>query len=123
MMIDLVAAPTVPELPPAAVRLVQLLADPTRRRLFLLLMRGETCNCELVPQLRRSQHLISHHMRQFRAAGLIRERRDERDARWVYYTVDATALAEAWQALGAALDPSRLGTRTPTCGPAAQVCG
>jgi ArsR family transcriptional regulator, arsenate/arsenite/antimonite-responsive transcriptional repressor len=122
MMFDLVAAPTVPEFPPTAVRLVKLLADPTRRRLFLLLMQGETCNCELVPQLGLSQHLISHHIRQFREAGLIRERRDERDARWVYYTVDATALAGAWQALGAALDPSRLGARTPTCGPAAQGC-
>lgn len=121
-MIDLIAAPAVPDLAPAAVRLLKLLADPTRRRIFLLLMQGETCNCELVAQLGLSQHLISHHMRQFREAGLIRERRDERDARWVYYTVEAAALADAWQALGAALDPSRLGTRTPTCGPAAQGC-
>jgi len=110
------------DLAPAAVRLVRLLADPTRRRLFLVLMQGETCNCELVAQLGLSQHLISHHMRQFREAGLIRERRDERDARWVYYTVEVAALAEAWQALGAAFDPSRIGARTPTCGPAAQGC-
>lgn len=123
MMIDAVSTAAYPELAPEAVRLITLLADPTRRRIFLTLMRGETCNCELVEQLGLSQHLISHHVRQLREAGLIRERRDAADARWVYYTINARALGAAWHELGAALDPSQLGTRTPTCGPAAQRCG
>lgn len=27
---------------------LKLMADPTRRRIFLALMQGETCNCEMV---------------------------------------------------------------------------
>ena len=48
MTIDLTTAPSVLDLAAAAVRLLKLLTDPTRRHLFLLLMQGETCNCELV---------------------------------------------------------------------------
>ncbi len=44
MVIEVVAAPAVRDPAPAAVRLLELLADPTRRRLSLLLMRGETGN-------------------------------------------------------------------------------
>ena len=47
MMIELPMAPSTQDIGPAAARLLKLLADPTRRRIFLALMRGETCNCEL----------------------------------------------------------------------------
>lgn len=114
------SAPGMADVPPATARLLKLLADPTRRRIFLALMRGETCNCELATDLGLAQNLISHHLRQLRRAGFVRERRDPEDVRWVYYTVDVAALSEAWQALGAAFDPTRLGTRTPLCGPAAR---
>ena len=113
-------APSTQDVAPAAARLLKLLADPTRRRIFLALMRGETCNCELMQELNLAQNLISHHMRRLREAGLVQERRDESDARWIYYTIAANVLTEAWQALAAAFDPSRLGSRTPYCGPAAQ---
>ena len=108
------------DMAPEAVALLELLANQTRRRIFLALMRGETCNCELAAELRVKENLISHHVRRLRQAGLVRERRDERDARWVYYTLDRDALAAAWRALGLALDPSLIGTRTPDCGPAAR---
>lgn len=108
-----------PDIDPAGARLLKLLADPTRRRIFLALMRGETCNCELTQDLGLAQNLISHHIKQLREAGLIRERRDATDARWIYYTVDAEKLAEAWATITAAFDPRRLGTRLPDCGPVA----
>ena len=96
-------------------RLLRLLADPTRRRIFLALLRGETCNCELAETFGLAQNLISHHVRQLREAGFVRERRDSNDARWIYYAIDADAYRSAWQAVATALDPSLIGTRTPVC--------
>jgi|SRR5579864_980151 len=97
-------------------RLLKLLADPTRRRIFLmLLLRGETCNCELAEGLAVAENLISHHIRQLREAGLVRERRDPADARWIHYTIDAEAYRAAWQALAEDLDPVRIATRSPIC--------
>ena len=108
------------DIAPAGAQLLKLLADPTRRRIFLALLRGETCNCELTQELGLAQNLISHHIKQLREAGLVQERRDARDARWIYYTVNTEKLSEAWESLAAVLHPSQLGTRTPDCGPAAQ---
>ncbi|MGE3912234.1 MAG: ArsR/SmtB family transcription factor, partial [Chloroflexota bacterium] len=101
----------------AAARLLKLLADPTRRRLFLKLTEGETCNCELADGLGIAQNLVSHHIRQLREAGFVRERRDATDARWVYYTLNAEALSDAWQSLDASINPARFGQRAPICPP------
>src|SRR3712207_4608347 len=120
-MIELPLANVPTDLAPAGAQLLKLLADPTRRRIFLSLMRGETCNCELTQELGLAQNLISHHIKQLREGGLVRERRDPSDARWIYYTINAEKLTEAWEALSAALDPRLLGTRTPYCGPAAAL--
>ena len=98
---------------------LRLLADPTRRRIFLHLMGGEVCNCEMVSHLGLAQNLISHHLRQLRQAGLIRARRDERDQRWIYYSIDPEALRQVHGEIGALFDPDRLGERVPDCGPAA----
>lgn len=97
----------------------RLMADPTRRQIFLELMKGETCNCEMAGLLGISQNLISHHLRQLRRAGLIRARRDASDQRWIYYTIDPEVLGGIHQELRTLFDPSRLGEREPDCGPAA----
>ena len=100
-----------------AASFLRLLADPTRRRIFLLVMDGEVCNCEMAGQLGLAQNLISHHLRQLRQAGLIRARRDERDQRWIYYAIDRDMLGRVHHEIGALFDPSRLGERVPDCGP------
>jgi DNA-binding transcriptional ArsR family regulator len=101
---------------------LKLMADPTRRRIFLVLMNGETCNCEMVGLLGLPQNLISHHLRQLRQAGLIRARRDAVDRRWIYYAVEQDALARVQRELGLLFDPDRVGGRTPNCGPALKGC-
>ena len=113
------AAPAalVGDIDPAAARLLKLLADSTRRRIFLALMRGETCNCELVEELGIAQNLVSHHVRALREAGLVSERRDANDARWIYYRIDGVALAAAWAGLTAGLHPLHIGARAAQCGP------
>jgi DNA-binding transcriptional ArsR family regulator len=97
---------------------LRLMADPTRRRIFLQLMRGELCNCEMVSVLGLPQNLISHHLRLLHAAGLVRSRRDPDDQRWVYYSVAEETLASALAALLDAFNPAHIGCREPECAPA-----
>ncbi len=44
---------------PAAADFLALMADPTRRRIFLALMQRETCNCEMAGLLGLSHNLLS----------------------------------------------------------------
>lgn len=95
---------------------LRLMADPTRRRIFLALMDGEICNCEMVSLLDLPHNLVSHHLRQLRQAGLVSARRDAVDRRWIYYSVDRDALAAVCQEFGRLFDPTRVGLRAPCCG-------
>jgi DNA-binding transcriptional ArsR family regulator len=97
-----------------AAELLKLLADPTRRQIFLAIMGGEICNCELAKGLGLPQNLVSHHVRRLRAAGLVEEHPDPHDGRWSHFTVNPDALAVAWEGLQA-LHPSRIGDRAPAC--------
>ena len=103
-----------------AADLLRLLADPTRRLIFLTLMQGEYCNCELSAELGLQENLVSHHVRRLREAGLVEEHRDPLDARWVHIRVDIDALGVAWHSLSSALDPARAGNRLPLCGQTAK---
>jgi ArsR family transcriptional regulator len=96
---------------------LRLMADATRRRIFLQLMRGEICNCEMVERLGLAQNLISHHLRQLRDLGLIKARRDARDQRWIYYSIDRDALGRIHGELGRVFDPAAIGDRAPDCEP------
>jgi len=117
-MIDLpVNHPSTPDVSSDVAEFLRLMADSNRRRIYLRLLEGETCNCELVDLLGLPQNLISHHLRQLRRSGLVQARRDERDARWIYYSVDRTALQEIHRSLTEVLAPERVGQRTPLCQP------
>lgn len=94
---------------------LKLLSDTTRRRIFLMIMRGETCNCEVAAELGLPENLVSHHIRRLREAGLVAEHPDPADARWVHLTVSAPGLSAAWRALNAAFGTDRLGSRGPAC--------
>ena len=55
------------------------LADPTRLVVATALRDGGgLCVCDLAWVCERSDKLVSHHVRQLRAAGLVRSRRDGR---------------------------------------------
>ncbi len=62
----------------------KVLADPVRLRLLSLIAAhdGETCACELVDVLDRSQPTISHHLSVLFDAGLLAR---EKRGRWVWY--------------------------------------
>ena len=94
---------------PEAAELLRLLADPTRRRIFLALMRGEYCNCELSAELGLQENLVSHHVRKLKEAGLVEEHRDPADARWTHLKVDRGALGAAMHSLVCAFGPALAG--------------
>jgi ArsR family transcriptional regulator len=62
----------------------KVLADPVRLRLLSLIAARdrETCACELVTVLDRSQPTISHHLAVLHDAGLLAR---EKRGRWVWY--------------------------------------
>jgi ArsR family transcriptional regulator len=96
---------------------LKVLAEPNRLLIFHFLMEGVQCNCELGDGLQMAPNLISHHLRVLREAGLVDVERDAFDARWVYYSINRSALEELNQALGAFFDPERIKPRRLTCGP------
>lgn len=96
------------------------LAEPNRLRIFSELMKGDTCNGELVERLGMPANLLSHHLKVLSEAGLVNTRRDRVDGRWVYYSVDRLTAAR-WQTWFAAFfDPSQVRTRQ-VCGPEGQL--
>jgi ArsR family transcriptional regulator len=106
-------------LPEAAI-VLKALADPSRLRIFNLLMQGDSCNGELNERLGLPPNLLSHHLRVLREAGLVRNRHDVVDARWIYYTVDKEA-AWRWQTwLNELLNPARIQECLCLCGPEGQ---
>ena len=58
------------------------LADPTRIRIFWLLLHCEECVINLSALMDMSSPAVSHHLKQLRAAGLIVSRREGKE---VYY--------------------------------------
>lgn len=100
----------VPEEPPLFVR---LLADPLRWRLARELAVSDRRVRELVAAVGQPQNLVSYHLRQLRAAGVVTARRSSADGRDSYYHLDLARCAEAWADAGAALHPGLAGTPRP----------
>jgi ArsR family transcriptional regulator len=83
---------------------LRLLGDDTRLRIFSLLTKAELCVCEIEDILGLSQSLVSNHLAALRRAGLVESRRDEEDARWVFYRADREAAAALRERLVALLE-------------------
>jgi len=94
---------------------LKTLSDPTRLRIFNLLMTGTRCNCELGDALGLAPNLISHHLTVLRQANLVDAERDPVDARWVYYSINDVALDQLRTALDLFFDPARIQSRQPQC--------
>lgn len=103
--------PPIGELP----RLLKVLADPTRLRIVGLLAQRELCVCDLEALLGVSQSMTSHHLGVLRRAGLLLQRREARDARWVYYRLDPEMVGALRERLGALLDRSRFDETPAHC--------
>jgi ArsR family transcriptional regulator, arsenate/arsenite/antimonite-responsive transcriptional repressor len=86
---------------------LKTLADPTRLKIFKLVVTEELCGCELQELLQVSQPAISQHMAKLRQAGLVKERRS---GMWTYYRGDLERVkAQLGEFLGfLAADPNTL---------------
>ncbi len=110
-------APDVPAAHDPIVFVLRTLADPTRFRIYHFLRAGEACVCEIAQSLGLAENLVSHHLAALRRVQLVRDRHDQRDARWVYYQLDQDTLRTLSNSLGELFDPTTIGQRIPTCGP------
>jgi len=70
------------------IKAFKALSDPTRLRIFLLLLEKDLCVCELTFVLNMSQSRISHQLRLLRDANLVE---GKRDGRWIIYTIPQRA--------------------------------
>jgi ArsR family transcriptional regulator len=74
------------------------LSDPHRLRILDRLRGGEHCVCELTDVLDAGQSLLSFHLKTLKDAGLVTDRRD---GRWMHYALNAAAVGELGEFLGA----------------------
>jgi protein-tyrosine-phosphatase/DNA-binding transcriptional ArsR family regulator len=84
---------------------VRLLAEPVRWRLMRELAAGDLRVRELAAAVGQPQNLVSYHLRQLRAGGLVSARRSSFDGRDTYYILDLDGCARALSAAASALHP------------------
>lgn len=70
-------------------KILDTLSEETRMRVFLLLINGDLCVCELVNILNMKQARISHIMKKLNDAGLANSKRD---GKWIIYSAKPEAL-------------------------------
>jgi len=88
--------------PPGFLRLA---AHPLRWRLLRELTHSDRQVRELKALLGQPQSLVSYHLAQLRAGGLVTTRRSSADRRDAYYSIDLARCGELLTAAGAALHP------------------
>jgi protein-tyrosine-phosphatase/DNA-binding transcriptional ArsR family regulator len=87
-------------------RALQLLGDPHRWRLLTELADSDRRVGELTELVGTPQSLVSYHLGELRAAGLVEARRSAADGRDTYYRADLGRCAELLVGAGAALHPA-----------------
>jgi ArsR family transcriptional regulator, arsenate/arsenite/antimonite-responsive transcriptional repressor / arsenate reductase (thioredoxin) len=89
----------------AAPGFLRLAAHPLRWRLLGELARSDRQVRELKALLGQPQSLVSYHLGQLRAGGLVTTRRSSADGRDAYYSIDLPRCGDLLAAAGAALHP------------------
>jgi protein-tyrosine-phosphatase/DNA-binding transcriptional ArsR family regulator len=90
---------------PAPPPFARMAADPLRWRLLRELARSDRRVRELVALAGQPQNLVSYHLGQLRASGLVGARRSSYDGRDTYYHLDLARCAQSLASAGAALHP------------------
>jgi ArsR family transcriptional regulator len=94
-------------------RLFHALSDQTRLSILQRLRFGERCVCDLTDALDAAQSRLSFHLKVLKDAGLVTDRRE---GRWMYYTLNTDALAEAGELVESlASAPSPAERRSGSC--------
>ena len=66
-------------------KIFSALSDENRLRIYLLLLQGELCVCEIVNILDMERSRVSHSLRILKEAELIN---NQRDGKWMIYTIN-----------------------------------
>jgi ArsR family transcriptional regulator len=93
-------------------RLLQAIGEPTRFGILGRLNKGERCICELTDGLDAAQSRLSFHLKVLKDAGLVT---DQREGRWMYYTINPDALQEIEEVVRALVPDASLRTRSAGC--------
>lgn len=64
--------------------LLKLVSDNSRLQLLYILQTGQHCVCQLMDNLKLSQSLISHHLKDLKDFDLVTDRKD---SKWSYYSL------------------------------------
>jgi ArsR family transcriptional regulator, arsenate/arsenite/antimonite-responsive transcriptional repressor len=88
------------------------LSDRTRLAILERLRFGERCVCDLTDALEAAQSRLSFHLKVLKEAGLVTDRRE---GRWMYYTLNLEALADAAEVLEAMVAAPTPGERRGGC--------
>lgn len=99
---------------------LRALAEPNRLQIIALLRESERCVCEIEGALGLSQSLVSNHLRVLRRVGLVQARRDDVDARWIYYRLEKETVDGLLARLSGLLDLTRFDPRPVGCTPDGQ---
>ncbi len=103
---------------PAPPPFARMAADPLRWRLLRELACSDRRVRELVALAGQPQNLVSYHLGQLRASGLVGARRSSFDGRDTYYYLDLTRCAQSLASAGAALHPGLQPGPAPAAAPA-----
>ncbi len=115
MSLPRLARPEEPPLPATLLPALRAVSDPTRFHILTLLLQGEHCVCEITAQLGLPQNLASHHLRTLKKAGLVCDRRDQRDHRWIHYSLNREKLRELFTAGLALFGNANVPERVANC--------
>lgn len=85
---------------------LKLLAHDLRWQMLCSLTSSDYRVNELVTLVGQPANVVSYHLKQMRAAGVVETRRSDADGRDVYYSLDLDRLKSAFYAAGAALHPA-----------------
>ena len=64
--------------------LLKLVSEESRLKILCILRKGKHCVCELMEHVSLSQSLISHHLKDLKEAGIVK---DEKNGLRVYYSL------------------------------------
>ena len=91
------------------------MGNPTRYNIFLQLMEGVLCNCDIAGNLKISLSLASHHLHALEDLGLVKSERDTDDARWIYFQINPDVLGLLQKQCNELLNPKNIKIREIHC--------
>lgn len=55
-------------------KLLKIISNEYRYKIFLILLNGEKCVCEIIPEIDLSQPLVSYHLKILKKSGLVKNK-------------------------------------------------